>query len=55
MKVYEHAANVLKMVRGEGKGFKTAFYEYHAQNEYDIGSHITRVYSIAINTYQSMG
>ena len=29
MKVYQHAANVLKMVREEGKGFKTAFYEYY--------------------------
>ena len=51
MKVYTHAGNVLRMVREEAKGFKTAFYEYHAQNEQDIGTHITRVYSIAINAY----
>ena len=42
------------MVREEGKGFKTAFYEYHTLNEQDIGTHITRVYSIAINAYQRM-
>ena len=45
---------MLHLVRSEGKGFKTAFYEYHAENEQDIGSHITRIYSIAINTYQRM-
>ena len=42
------------MVREEGKGFKTAFYEYYEKNEWEIGTHITRVYSIAINTYQRM-
>lgn len=51
MKVYQHAGNVLKMIREENKGFKTAFYEYHEKNEQDIGTHITRVYSIAINAY----
>ena len=45
---------MLHQVRHEGKGFKTAFYEYYEQNEWDIGTHITRVYSIAINTYQRM-
>lgn len=51
MKVYQHAAGVLTSVREESKGFKTAFYDYHKQWEWDIGTHITRVYSIAINTY----
>ena len=51
MKVYHHAANVLKMIRHENKGFKTAFYEYYESNQGEVGSYITRVYSIAINTY----
>jgi hypothetical protein len=51
MKVYEHAANVLTAVRTENKGFKTAFYDYHAQNQHEVTPIITRVYSIAINTY----
>jgi hypothetical protein len=54
MKVYEHAANVLRTVRTENKGFKTAFYDYHKANEYKVTPIITRVYSIAINTYQHL-
>ncbi len=54
MKVYEHAANVLRAVRTENKGFKTAFYDYHTQNQHEVTPIITRVYSIAINTYQNM-
>ena len=42
---------MLTSVRDEGKGFKTAFYDYYQANEYEVGSYITRVYSIAINTY----
>lgn len=54
MKVYEHAANVLRAVRTENKGFKTAFYDYHTQNQQEVTPIITRVYSIAINTYQNL-
>ena len=41
-------------MRDENKGFKTAFYEYYQANEYEVGPYITRVYSIAINTYQRL-
>jgi hypothetical protein len=51
MKLYQHAGNVLRSVREDGKGFKTAFYEYYEQNEADIGTHITKVYSVAINAF----
>ncbi|TNV79132.1 hypothetical protein FGO68_gene6818 [Halteria grandinella] len=52
MKVYQHAANVLTSIRTNNLGFKTAFYQYHEENKHEVDSYITRIYSIAINTYQ---
>ncbi len=54
MQAYLSAAEIIRDITENKRGFKTAFYEYVEQNKNEVGTRMKQLYSLSINVYKNL-